>query len=111
MYVQFIAVGGGMVLSALIVNASLGEMAASFFLLASPLDLVYSMAKSLLFGAAIGIIACYYGLNPPGNSINAVPKAAISAVTQATLAVMLLNVVFAYLVYGSALFGLFTADQ
>jgi phospholipid/cholesterol/gamma-HCH transport system permease protein len=110
-YVQFIAVGGGMVLSALIVNASLGEMAASFFLLASPLDLVYSMVKSLLFGAAIGVIASYYGLNPPGSSINAVPKAAISAVTQATLAVMLLNVVFAYLVYGSALFGLFTADQ
>jgi len=110
-YVQFIAVGGGMLLSALIINASFGEMAESFLLLASPLDLVYSMAKSLLFGAAIGLIACYYGLNPPGNSINAVPKAAISAVTQATLAVMLLNVLFAYLVYGSALFGLFTADQ
>jgi len=110
-YVQFIAVGGGMLLSAVIVDTSLGELAGSFFLLASPLDLVYSIAKSLLFGAAIGVIACYYGLNPPGSSINAVPKAAISAVTQATLAVMLLNVVFAYLVYGSALFGLFTAAQ
>jgi phospholipid/cholesterol/gamma-HCH transport system permease protein len=99
-YVQFIAVGGGMLLSALII-----------FELASPLDLVYAVGKSLLFGAAIGVIACYYGLNPPGNSINAVPKAAISAVTQATLAVMLVNVVFAYLVYGSALFGLFTASQ
>jgi phospholipid/cholesterol/gamma-HCH transport system permease protein len=110
-YVQFIAVGGGMVLSALVIDASFDELAGNFFLLASPLDLVYSVAKSLLFGAAIGVIACYYGLNPPGNSINAVPKAAISAVTQATLAVMLLNVVFAYLVYGSALFGLFTADQ
>ena len=110
-YVQFIAVGGGMLLSALVINASLGEMAGSFFLLASPLDLVYSIAKSLMFGAAIGVIASYYGLNPPGSSINAVPKAAISAVTQATLAVMLLNILFAYLVYGSALFGLFTADQ
>jgi phospholipid/cholesterol/gamma-HCH transport system permease protein len=108
-YVQFIAVGGGMVLSALTINASLSEMAETFFLLASPLDIVYSIAKSLLFGAAIGVIACWYGLNPPGSSINAVPKAAISAVTQSTLAVMLLNVVFAYLVYGSALFGLFTA--
>jgi hypothetical protein len=86
-------------------------MAGSFFLLASALDLVYAVGKSLLFGAAIGVIACYYGLNPPGNSINAVPKAAISAVTQATLAVMLLNVIFAYLVYGSALFGLFTAPE
>jgi phospholipid/cholesterol/gamma-HCH transport system permease protein len=110
-YVQFIAVGGGMLLSALVIDASLNEMAASFFLLASPLDLLYSIAKSLLFGAAIGVIACYHGLNPPGNSINAVPKAAIGAVTQATLVVMLLNVLFAYLVYGSALFGLFTARQ
>ena len=110
-YVQFIAVGGGMLLSALVIDASLGEMAGSFFLLASPLDLVYSIAKSLMFGAAIGVIASYYGLNPPGSSINAVPKAAISAVTQATLAVMLLNILFAYLVYGSALFGLFTAAQ
>lgn len=110
-YVQFIAVGGGMVLSALTINASLGEMAENFFLLASPLDIVYSIAKSLLFGAAIGVIACWYGLNPPGNSINAVPKAAVSAVTQSTLAVMLLNIIFAYLVYGSALFGLFTAPD
>jgi len=110
LYVQFIAVGGGMVLSALMINASFSEMASNFFVLASPLDLVYSIIKSLLFGAAIGVIASYYGLNPPGNSINAVPKAAISAVTQATFAVMLLNVMFAYLVYGVALFGLFTAE-
>jgi phospholipid/cholesterol/gamma-HCH transport system permease protein len=110
-YVQLIAVGGGMLLSALIIHVSFFEMAGSFFELASPLDIVYAVAKSLLFGAAIGVIACYYGLNPPGNSINAVPKAAISAVTQATLAVMLLNVIFAYLVYGSALFGLFTASR
>ena len=39
-YVQFIAVGGGMLLSALTIDASLGEMAGSFFPLASPLDLV-----------------------------------------------------------------------
>jgi phospholipid/cholesterol/gamma-HCH transport system permease protein len=110
LYVQFIAVGGGMVLSALMIDASFSEMASTFFLLASPLDLVYSIVKSLLFGAAIAVIACYHGLNPPGKSINAVPKAAISAVTQATLAVMLLNVLFAYLVYGVALFGLFTAQ-
>jgi phospholipid/cholesterol/gamma-HCH transport system permease protein len=109
LYVQFIAVGGGMLLSALMINASFSEMAGNFFLLASPLDLVYSIIKSLLFGGAIAVIACYYGLNPPGRSINAVPKAAISAVTQSTLAVMLLNVLFAYLVYGVALFGLFTA--
>ncbi|MGC2519373.1 MAG: ABC transporter permease [Burkholderiales bacterium] len=108
-YVQVIAVGGGMLLSALLINAPVGELAGEFFLLASPLDIVYSMIKSVLFGATIALICCYHGLHPPGNSINAVPKAAISAVTQSMLFVMLLNVVFAYLVFGQMFFGLVTA--
>lgn len=111
LYVQLIAVGGGMVLSSLVINVPLGEMLTHFFLLASPLDLVYSLIKSLLFGAAVAVVACYHGLHPGGRSINAVPRAAIRAVTEALLLVMLLNVVFAYLVYGVALFGLVTAEQ
>jgi phospholipid/cholesterol/gamma-HCH transport system permease protein len=109
--VQFIAVGGGMILSSLIIQVPFDEMLTNFFLLASPLDLVYSLVKSLLFGAAIGVVACYHGLNPGGHSINAVPRAAIRAVTEALLLVMMLNVVFAYLVYGVAFFGLVTAEQ
>src|SRR5688572_9327982 len=111
LYVQVIAVGGGMVLSSLVVGVPLGEMLTNFFLLASPLDLVYSLIKSVLFGAAIAVVACYHGLNPGGRSINAVPRATIRAVTEALLLVMLLNVIFAYLVYGVAFFGLVTAQQ
>jgi phospholipid/cholesterol/gamma-HCH transport system permease protein len=111
LYVQLIAVGGGMVLASLIINVPLDEMLTHFFLLASPLDLVYSLVKSVLFGAAVAVIACYHGLNPGGRSINAVPRAAIRAVTEGLLMVMLLNVVFAYLVYGVAFFGLVTAEQ
>ena len=88
---------------------ALGELVGEFFALASPVDLVYAVIKSFLFGAAIAVICCYHGLHPPGTSINAVPKAAINAVTQSTLMVMLLNVVFAYLVFGQAFFGLVTA--
>jgi phospholipid/cholesterol/gamma-HCH transport system permease protein len=108
-YVQVIAVGGGMVLSALTIDTSLSELAGEFFLLASPVDFIYSVIKSLMFGAAIAVVCCYHGLHPPGTSINAVPKAAINAVTQSTLLVMLLNVVFAYLVFGQAFFGLVEA--
>ena len=108
-YVQVIAVGGGMLLSALTIDASLDQLTNDFFLLASPVDFVYSVIKSLLFGAAIAVICCYHGLHPPGVSVNAVPKAAINAVTQSTLLVMLLNVIFAYLVFGQAFFGLVTA--
>jgi phospholipid/cholesterol/gamma-HCH transport system permease protein len=111
LYVQLIAVGGGMVLSSLIIMIPLDEMVTIFFELASPLDLVYSMVKSLMFGGAIAVVACYHGLHPGGRSINAVPRAAIRAVTEALLAVMLINLLFAYLVYGVALFGLVTAQQ
>jgi len=111
LYVQLIAVGGGMFLSSVMINVPFDEMLGNFFLLASPLDMVYSLIKSLLFGAAIAVIACYHGLHPGGASINAVPQATIRAVTEALLMVMLLNVVFAYLVYGVALFGLVTAEQ
>ena len=111
LYVQLIAVGGGMLLASLVINVPFEELLSHFFLLASPLDFVYSLIKSLLFGAAIAVLACYHGLNPPGRSINAVPQAAIRAVTEALLLVMLLNVVFAYLVYGVAFLGLVTAEQ
>jgi phospholipid/cholesterol/gamma-HCH transport system permease protein len=111
LYVQLIAVGGGMALSSLVIQVPFDQMLTNFFLLASPLDLVYSLIKSLMFGVAIVVIACYHGLNPPGRSINAVPQATIRAVTEALLAVMLLNVVFAYMVYGVTLFGLIQAEQ
>jgi len=110
LYVQVIAVGGGMLLSTLVVNATFADLVDSFFVLASPMDIVYSLLKSLVSGVAIAIISCYHGLHPPGISINAIPKAAISALTQSTLVVMLLNVVFAYLVFGVLLFGLVTAE-
>ncbi|HTP96633.1 MAG TPA: ABC transporter permease [Burkholderiales bacterium] len=109
-YVQMIAVGGGMLLGPVVIDASFEELADNFFRLATPLDVAYSLIKSLLFGAAIAVIACYHGLNPPGRSFNAVPRAAINAVTQSTLLVMLLNVVFAYVVYGVLFFGLIKAE-
>jgi phospholipid/cholesterol/gamma-HCH transport system permease protein len=108
-YVQVIAVGGGMLLSALTIDVAFNELASDFFDLARPSDFVYSLIKSLLFGASIGVICCYHGLQTSGTSINAVPKAAINAVTQSTLLVMFVNVVFAYLVFGQVLFGLVKA--
>jgi phospholipid/cholesterol/gamma-HCH transport system permease protein len=111
LYVQLIAVGGGMMLASIVISVPFQELLTHFFLLASPLDLVYSLIKSVMFGAGIAVVACYHGLNPRDRSINAVPQAAIRAVTEALLLVMLLNVVFAYLVYGVAFFGLVTAQQ
>ena len=68
------------------------------------------VTKSLLFGGAIVVVACYHGLHPGSHSINAVPRAAICAVVEGLLLVMLPNVVFA-MVYGTAFFGLINAEQ
>src|SRR5918992_1261076 len=46
LYVQLIAVGGGMFLSSLMIHVPFAAMLESFFLLASPLDMVYSLVKS-----------------------------------------------------------------
>lgn len=108
--VQLIAVGGGMLLSTFVIDTSLEELAGHFFELAKPMDLVYSAIKSLLFGVAIAVVSCYHGLNPPGDSIRAVPKAAISAVMESTLLVMALNATIAYLAYGLLFFGLIKAQ-
>ena len=48
LYVQLIAVGGGMVLAALVINVPLAEMLNYFFVLASPLDLVLAPEKPAL---------------------------------------------------------------
>ncbi|NBT55263.1 MAG: ABC transporter permease [Betaproteobacteria bacterium] len=109
-YVQVIAVGGGIFLSALMIDVSVEELADNFFRFVSIRDITYSVLKSLLFGSAIALISCYHGLNPSDNSINAVPKAAVNAVMESTLAVMTLNAVFAYLAFGLLFFGLIRAQ-
>lgn len=109
LYIQFLGVLGGMLLSPLMINASFDDLWNRFFELVSPVDLYYSLIKSLLFGFAIMNVCCYHGLNPPDLTHNAVPKAVTRAVTQSSMVVLVINTVFAYLVFGVLFFGLITA--
>ena len=109
-YIQFLAVLGGMLVSPLMIQATFAELSGRFFDLVSPVDLCYSMIKSLLFGFAIATICCYHGLNPTEVSQNAVPKAVTRAVTQSAMMVLIINAVFAYLVFGILFFGLIKAE-
>jgi len=109
LYIQFLAVLGGMVLSPFMIQATFDELSNRFFELVTPVDLYYSIIKSLLFGFAIMNVCCYHGLNPPGLTPNAVPQAVTRAVTQSAMVVLVLNAVFAYLVFGVLFFGLVTA--
>lgn len=105
-YVQFLAVLGGLVLSPFIIEASFMELAGRLFELFKPVDFYYSVIKSLLFGFAIAACCCWHGLNPPDLTQNAVPKVVTRAVTQSAMLVLLINAVFAYVVFGILFFGL-----
>jgi phospholipid/cholesterol/gamma-HCH transport system permease protein len=109
LYVQFLAVLGGLVFSPLIIDATFMELAGRFSELFSPVDFYYSTIKALLFGFAIAACCCYHGLNPPGLTQNAVPQAVTRAVTQSAMLTLGINAVFAYIVFGILFFGLVTS--
>lgn len=108
-YIQFLAVLGGLLFSPLIIDTSFAELSGRFFILFSPVDFLYSTLKSLLFGFSIAACCCFHGLNPPSLTHNAVPQAVTRAVTQSAMLVLSINAVFAYLVFGILFFGLVTA--
>ena len=110
-YIQILAVFGGLVLSPFIIEASFMELSGRLLDLFTPVDFVYSVVKSLLFGFAIAAACCWHGLNPPDLTNNSVPKVVTRAVTQSALLVLLINAVFAYLVFGILFFGLVRASM
>ena len=110
LYIQFLAVFGGLVLSPFVIEASFMELAGRLFDLFTPVDFVYSIIKSMLFGFAIAGACCWHGLNPPDLTQNAVPKVVTRAVTQSAMLVLVINAVFAYLVFGILFFGLVKAN-
>jgi len=110
-YIQILAVFGGLVLSPFIIEASFMELSGRLLDLFTPVDFLYSIVKSLLFGFAIAAACCWHGLNPPDLTNNSVPKVVTRAVTQSALLVLLINAVFAYLVFGILFFGLVRASM
>jgi phospholipid/cholesterol/gamma-HCH transport system permease protein len=108
-YIQCLAVLGGLALSPFIIDASFAELTGRLFDLFTPVDFLYSTLKALLFGFAIATCCCYHGLNPPDLTQNGVPKVVTRAVTQSAMLVLTINAVFAYVVFGILFFGLVTA--
>jgi phospholipid/cholesterol/gamma-HCH transport system permease protein len=108
-YIQFLAVLGGLLFSPFIIEATFMELAGRLFELFTPVDFYYSAIKALLFGFAVSTCCCYHGLNPPDLTQNAVPKVVTRAVTQCAMLVLVINAVFAYVVFGILFFGLVKA--
>ena len=111
LFIQALAVAGGMLISPFLIDASFRELYERFFNLLAPVDLYYSVIKALMFGFAIALTCCYHGMHLPDFSQNAVPKVVTRAVTQSAMAVLVINAAFAYLVFGVLFFGLVTAVQ
>jgi phospholipid/cholesterol/gamma-HCH transport system permease protein len=107
-YFQMLAVGGGMLVSALLMEVSVNELAEHFFALASVWDLLYTVIKSLAFGLLVGMVICVHGLGL-GQRQTTMPEAVSRAVMQSIVAVLLFNAVFAYLVFGVLFFGIVKA--
>ncbi len=107
-YFQILAVGGGMLISALLMDVSFAELAEHFFALASLWDVLYTVIKSVCFGVLVGLVVCIHGLGLAGGNPG-LPDAVSRSVMQSIVAVLAFNAAFAYLVFGVLLFGIVRA--
>jgi phospholipid/cholesterol/gamma-HCH transport system permease protein len=95
---QALAISSGWIASALLEGRPLAETAGRFFDFADPWLALLSLVKSALTGAVVGIIACHHGSSGKG-STQAISGAAIQAVGTGLVAVFVVDVAFAILVY------------
>lgn len=97
-FFQVVAVGSGWLATSLLQHQPLLVVAGHFFDLAGPWLTLASLLKSALMGALVGAIACHHGSSAE-RSTPAISDAAIHAVGNALVALFLIDVVFALLVY------------
>ena len=97
-YFQAVAVTGGIAVSAMFQNVSFSAQVGRFHELIATADLVVAGLKSLCFGLAIATISCFHGLDV-GKSMTAIPVAAMRAVVQSLLFVLVLDALFAWIRY------------
>jgi phospholipid/cholesterol/gamma-HCH transport system permease protein len=95
---QALAIGSSWLATALLEGRPLAETAGRFLDFADPWLALLSLVKSALMGAAVGIIACHHGSSGEG-STQAISGAAIQAVGTGLVAVFVVDVAFAALVY------------
>lgn len=95
---QAFAIGSGWLATALLEGRPLDETAGRFLDLADPWLVMLSLVKSALMGAAIGVIACHHGSSGE-RSAQAISGAAIQSVGTGLVAVFVIDVAFATLVY------------
>lgn len=75
---QFVAIASALLVTAFTVDSSLDAELDGFLIAATWSQVPLSLAKAAMFGAGIGTIACYHGLQV-GRDVGDVPKAVAAA--------------------------------
>jgi phospholipid/cholesterol/gamma-HCH transport system permease protein len=97
-FFQVVAVASGWLAVALLQDLPLTQVAGRFLELADPWLTLISLAKSAVMGLLIGVIACHHGSSTERSS-HALSDTAIHAVGNGMVAVFLVDVVVAVMVY------------
>jgi len=95
---QAISVGSGWLATAVVERRPLAEAAGRFLDLADPWLALLSLFKSAVMGAAVGIIACHHG-SSGARSSQGISGAAMQSVGTGLIAVFVIDVAFALLLY------------
>jgi phospholipid/cholesterol/gamma-HCH transport system permease protein len=97
-YFQVVAIGTGMVVTAVNIDVSLlGEMN-HFFEMLSFREIFGAFLKSICFGMLVSVVSCYYGLSVK-RAMTEIPVAASRAVMQSLLAVFACDGLLTVLVF------------
>lgn len=93
-FYQVVSISSGFAVSALLLNVSFAEQMQLMMGALSPVEIVLTGVKTLLFGLVIGTIACFAGLYA-GDTINDVPRAQIEGFMRSLTWLVLIDVMFA----------------
>ena len=100
-YFQVIAIVGGFGISALLLNVSFEEQFGLMLQSISPLVVILTGAKTLVFGLVTGTIACFAGLFA-GHTVNDVPRSQITAYMRSLTWIVAVDFVFALATFSFA---------
>ncbi len=93
---DLVAIGGGMLFSKLILDVEFSTFYWSLVQNLEIADLTHGLVKSAVFGAAIALTSCHFGITVRGGAVG-VGRAVNAAVVAAAVSIMLLDFFLTYL--------------
>jgi phospholipid/cholesterol/gamma-HCH transport system permease protein len=96
-YFDLVAIVGGLLVAKIAVAVPFGIFIGKVLEAITMLDIVVSVVKSVVFGATIAVISCWYGLQ--ADNVRMVPRSVFRAVVGSILATLVINVIATIIVY------------